>query len=99
MRHHALRRGQRHVHRVGVATEIIARLEHGDVGLVFQGVGHGQAGNARTHDGQFHARLHDGTHGWAFRALSMAESRVLLSGPVMLLYWSMTLPSRPIRYL
>ena len=43
MRDHALRRGQRDIHRVGVAAKIIARLEHGDVGMVFQGVGHGQA--------------------------------------------------------
>jgi hypothetical protein len=42
----ALRGGQGDVHRVGVAAEVVARLEQRDLGLAAQPVRRGESGNA-----------------------------------------------------
>ena len=81
MRNQALGRGQGHIHRVGVTTEIITRFEHRDVGLPLERVCHSQARDARADNGQLHAGR---IHGAVFNDFSIAETSVLLSGPVML---------------
>ena len=45
---------ERHVHRIGMAAEIAARLEQADVMVTRQQPGRGKAGNAGADDGDFH---------------------------------------------
>ena len=59
---------QRDVDRVGVAAEVVAGLEQGDLGLAGQRVGAGQAGDARADDG-------DATHRLQARAPHCAARR------------------------
>ena len=50
-----LRIGQRHIHRVRVATKVVAGLKHADPCLLAQPVGSGQTRNSRTNDSNFHS--------------------------------------------
>ena len=82
-------RGQRHIHRMGMATKVAAGFKQGDLCLALQAVRRSQAGNARADDGNLHGALRvvfcaklAGT-GWD-RACSTARTRPALSGPVML---------------
>ena len=50
-----LRIGQRHIHRVRVATKVVADFKQADPCLLAQPVGGGQTRNSRTNDSNFHS--------------------------------------------
>ena len=70
-----LRIGQRHIHRVRMATKVVAGFKHADARMLAQAVRSGQTRNSRTNDSNFHS---DSQSANAQQALCVGLIRSLL---------------------